>query len=122
MSFTISPNAKKAVDIILALVGLTVTELVQNAAQFPAPWGTVIGVAGAPIGYLISDILTIVDTGTLPSSAVVGQQASVSWNAIKPAVQAEVSKITNPSEQAVVNSLLAVIDTEIAKVSATKTS
>jgi hypothetical protein len=116
MAVTLSSGAKKTLDIVLSIVGLIISTLVASAAQFPSPYNTILGAAGIPIGYLISDLVAVVDTGSLPSTATVEQQAATTWISVKPLVQAQVAKISNPSEQAVVNALLSVIDAEVAKV------
>ena len=121
MAIKLSQNVKTLLDLVLSLVGLTVTELVQNSAKFSQPWGTILGIAGAPLGYLISDLTTIVNTGTLPATSVIQQQVKTTWTDVRPSVVAQVAKITNPNEQAIVNSIIAVVDSQVAKLPTTAT-
>ncbi len=63
----LSANVKKVLDFALAVAGAGIALAVQQSLISAA-----IGLAA---GYLVSDVLTYVDTGTLPSIATVASQA-----------------------------------------------
>ena len=63
----LSPNMKKLVDFALAVVGAGIALAVQQSY--------ISAVVGLAAGYAVSDVLTYVDTGALPSIATVATQA-----------------------------------------------
>ena len=113
MAYALGKNTKAVVDIVLALVGGLLANLAANASSFGqyAPYVTIGGVVG---GYAVSDVLSYVDTGALPSTPVIIGQAQASFNAAKPLIQTEIAKLSQ-NDQALANAAIAVIDGYLAK-------
>ncbi|HKT22843.1 MAG TPA: hypothetical protein VJR06_09590 [Nitrososphaerales archaeon] len=106
-------NTKAAVDLALGLIGALLAYFAANATSFgaDAPYIALVGVVG---GYAVSDILTFVDTGQLPTAAQVQTQASTAWVQAKPLIQAEMAKQNlSATDQATLTLLLAFIDQKL---------
>jgi len=70
MALTLSKNAKAAVDAILSVAGLIAGSLVSGALKLPAPYDVMGPIIGTVVGYLVSDLVTIVDTGQAPTTPI----------------------------------------------------
>ena len=113
MVLTLSKNAKAAVDAVLSVAGLVVGSLASGALQLPGAWQPAGSVIGAVGGYLVSDLLTEVDTGVPPSTATVTTQAGAAYGLARPLVAAEIAKLP-AAQQAQANLALTVIDAVMA--------
>ena len=95
-SYQLTARAKNVLDTVLGGAGAVVGYVGANAASFGkyAPEAGLLGVLG---GYFVSDALTYVDTGQLPPTSTLEQQALASVQAFQ--------KLPNltPQEQQILN-------------------
>ena len=113
MVLSLSKNAKAMVDAALGVAGFVLGALVSGALKLPVPYDTAGPVIGAVGGYLVSDLLTIVDTGAPPSTATVTTQVSAAYGLARPLLAAEVAKLP-AADQNAANLALTVLDTVVA--------
>ena len=107
MALKLTVQEKNALDSVLALVGTALGFLASNASALPAdyrPVGAIVGLVG---GWAVADVVSIVDTGTLP--ATLPTQLELSWALAKPFIAAQVAKLP-ADQQTEANLGLAVLD------------
>ena len=95
-SYQLSARSKNILDTLLGLGGALAGYITANATSF-GQYAPEAGIAGLIFAYFVSDALTYVDTGQLPPTSTLEQQALASVQAFQ--------KLPNltPQEQQILN-------------------
>ena len=64
-------------------------------------------------GYFASDLLTYVDTGTVPVSTITQQISSLWTTTAKPKIQAEILAKVPANEQVIANQVLSIVEAQL---------
>ena len=109
MVLSLSKGAKNILDTGLAFAGLILGQLTTGALRLPAPYDVIAPVIGTIGGYLVSDAISVVDTGQAPAPAVVVSQLSASYALARPLAVTEIAKLP-ADQQGKFNLALTVLD------------
>lgn len=114
MALVLSKGVKNALDTVLALAGLVLANLTSGALQLPGVDTASASVVGAIGGYLVSDAISVVDTGVAPTTATVVTQLGAAYGLSRPLIAAEIAKLPAGTEQNAANFALTVLDSVVA--------
>lgn len=109
----LTTGQKNVVDTILGIAGLFCGWLVTNVATLAPEYQAIGSIAGLAGGYLVSDALTFVNAGSLPSGALQAQALAV-WQASKTPVVDEIKSLVNdPTQQKIALAVIASIEQQL---------
>lgn len=113
MLFKVTAGVKNVLDTVLAGAGLVAGVFVQNASHLTGIWQPIALIGGTVGGYFASDLLTYVDTGTVPVSTITQQISSLWTTTAKPKIQAEILAKVPANEQVIANQVLSIVEAQL---------
>ena len=118
MAIALTQGQKNALDSFLAVVGLLVGWISSNVAAFPADDQALASLIGLVGGYAVSDAVSFLDTGTLPTAAVVATQTQsvLDTPTVTTFLQNQIAKLPT-ADQALPQAALATIQAALQKAS-----